>query len=314
MHIFTTDDYKLAVRKLRLKTKDSLTSSSAMFECPFHSDYHPSLSINFDTGCWNCFQCHRGGHLTKLSYLMINKSLMVLLNIKPDLSDLNEVMVEEKEQVYRRKVFHTLDIRGRFIPYYNSDRAKEYIRKRGISFNIADSMKFQYCTEAYINGTYFKDRVIIPIYDNDGNYINVEGRAIEKSDLKCLYPKSGVKPLFEWYSLNTENTLYLFEGILKMAVARSDTFFMNSSATLGSMVTDYQLSQLNKFKSVTLIRDMDDAGMVMAKKIKEKYIGNYKVWLLSSSIKDVDEIPSVLNMGVKEYREQGGFIEDIEFL
>ncbi len=123
-----------------------------------------------------------------------------------------------------------------------------------------------------------------------------------------------MKPLFEWYSLDTENTLYIFEGILKMAVARGDDFFANSSATLGSMVTDYQLSQLNKFKSVTLIRDMDDAGMIMARKIKEKYTGNYKVWLLSSSIKDVDEIPSVLNMGVKEYREQGRFIEDIEFL
>ena len=29
--------------------------------CPFHDDHNPSLSINFDTGVWNCFACNKSG-------------------------------------------------------------------------------------------------------------------------------------------------------------------------------------------------------------------------------------------------------------
>ena len=100
-----------------------------------------------------------------------------------------------------------------------------------------------------------------------------------------------------------------------MAVARTDTFFANSTTTMGCLFSDFQLKQLQQFPSITLVRDMDDAGYEMAVKLKEIYKGNLHVWYLSNpAIKDVDEIPTILNMTVKEYREQGGFGEEIEFM
>lgn len=319
MSRLNTNDYfefiKLLIRHKGLKVK-SISQDTAVIECPFHEDWNPSLSVSFSRGQYYCFQCGKGGSLSALSreYEAFGKPITVVLNKMDDWDTLNPSEPYEKPLV--RKVFSSLDIRGRFIPYYNSDKALGYIKRRGISKDVADAMQFMYCKEAYINGTHFVDRIIIPVYDEDGNYINVEGREINGSDtLKCLYPKKGIKPLYEWYRQNCAETLYLFEGLIKMAVARTDTFFANSTTTMGCLFSDFQLKQLQQFPSITLVRDMDDAGYEMAVKLKEIYKGNLHVWYLSNpAIKDVDEIPTILNMTVKEYREQGGFGEEIEFM
>jgi hypothetical protein len=293
-----------------------MNRESAMIECIFHEDWNPSLGINFVKGQYHCFQCGKGGSLSTLSKEneAFGKPITLVLNKEQDWNDLN-LEPTPTEQPLVRKIFTPLDIRGRFVPYYNSDRALDYIKRRGITKEVADLMQFMYCSEAYINGTHFVDRLIIPVFDPNGLYMNVEGRAIEKIDLKCLYPKKAIKPLYEWYKLDHTKTLYLFEGLIKMAVARTDPFFANSTTTMGCQFSDYQLNRLQEFPSITLVRDMDDAGHQMAVKLKEIFNGTLHVWNLTNIvIKDVDEIPTILTITVKQYRDSGGFIEDVEFM
>jgi hypothetical protein len=312
----TSDDYRQAVRKLGLKCKYNYNNKdSAMFTCYKHPDWTPSLSINFIDGIFHCFQCGFKGTIAWLVKEKAETNIYNFLGKTGNMSEFDSVYNEQpKEEVKVKRVF-PLDVRGTFKPYYEHESAKAYVKRRGIDESTAMAMHFQYSKETYINGTHFIDRLVIPIYDIHNTLINVEGRALNPEDpTKCLYPRSGTKPLYEWYLLSKVNTLYLFEGIIKMAVARSDPFFVNSSASLGSMVSDYQLEQLNQFKSVILIRDMDDAGIKMAKKIKEKYHGNFNVWLLGDpSLKDVDEIPSK-GITIKEFRLNGGFVPDIAYM
>ena len=321
MSRLNADDYseftKLLIRHRNLKVS-SMNREGAMVGCIFHEDWNPSLGINFAKGQYHCFQCGKGGSLSALSKESeaFGKPITLVLNKIQDWDTLNSSeQIYPTEQPLVRRIFTPLDIRGRFIPYYNSDRALAYIKRRGITKEVADRMHFQYCAEAYINGTHFVDRLIIPVFDPNGLYMNVEGRALKEGDLKCLYPKKAIKPLYNWYELDHTQTLYLFEGLIKMAVARTDPFFANSSTTMGCQFSTYQLNKLQEFSSITLVRDMDDAGLDMAKKLKQIFNGNLHVWSLTNmAIKDVDEIPTDLLTTVKQYRESGGFVEEVEFM
>jgi DNA primase len=324
----TPDDFRQTIRMLSLKTPYSFSNrESAMFECWKHKDWNPSFSINFKLGICHCFQCGYHGTINQLCKDITHKNIYQLLHIEDNYSDIYYEPPESSEDRDKRikvlrdfseeyRVVNPIDIRGRLIPYYNSERALEYLKRRGISREVADRLEVHYAPEVYMNGTRFIDRVIIPIYNEEKKWINAEGRAVNKEDpTKCLYPKNSTKPIFEWYSLDKEQPLYLFEGIIKMAVGRGDPFFKNSSATLGAKVSDYQAVQLNLFEEVILVRDSDEAGIQQAKRIKEFFTGKYSVWTLNSmEVKDCDEIPTHLNITVQEFRESGGFIPDVNFI
>lgn len=318
MPIFTPEDYREAIRKLGFKCRyDYSRAESALFQCCFHKDNKPSMGFKFTTGQYNCFSCHRSGTIRNLCYELTGRRLEQFLGIIEDVDMLNPPKTyEESNEAYVRKTVHSVDIRGNMVPCHMSNRALEYLDRRGITLDTAVKMDMKYAKEIYINGSYFTDRLLIPVYDGQQRIINVEARAIEKdAEKKCLYPFKTVKPIYDWYKLNRNEPLYLFEGLVKMAVARSDSFFTNSTSTLGSQISEYQLRQLNLFPNVILVRDMDLAGEKMATKVREGYKGNFGVWLLGDSrIKDVDEIPTDLHQTVKEYRENGGFIQDINFL
>ena len=315
----TKNQYREAVQKLHIRCDYNYTSrSSAMFHCCYHEDWSPSLSISFSKGIYHCFQCSRGGSINKLCQDIAGKNIEQVLGISEDIGSLYQTS-NRKVPIYNNEtkiIPKPIDIRGVLVSWRKSARAQEYVARRGITESIADSLKFQYVTEARINGTLFKDRVCIPIYDDLGNMINIEGRAVDPKDTtKCLYPAGSIKPIFEWYTLNKQEPLYLFEGLIKMLVARTDSFFANSSTTFGSKISDYHIEQLNMFETIIHCPDRDEAGRLQSSKLKKVYKGKLHVWLLNDyRIKDVDEIPTHLKMTMKEYREQIGFITDISYI
>lgn len=315
MPSLSADDYRKAIKILGIRCDYSYDNKdSALFHCVYHRDRSPSLGINFKKGIYSCFQCHRSGSISKLVKEQTGKSIFQLLNKFDDLEIFSTKMDEDIP--YQRVAIHSLDVRGTLQDFHQFPEAIQYLNYRGIDLKVAENMGFTFCKEAYINGTHMINRLMIPIYNDKGQLINIEGRSIDPNNKpKCLYPARSVKPIYEWYKLDKTQDLKLFEGLIKMSVARSDPYFTNSSATLGSNFTDYQISQLNTFSSVTLIRDVDSAGEKMAKKIKETYKGRLKVMITNNIlIKDVDEIPTNLHISVKEFRESGGFIEDIQFM
>lgn len=312
---------KEVVKRLGIKSDSSYASKdSGMFHCCYHDDWSPSLSINFKTAGFHCFQCGRSGSINKLSLYISSRSIGQVLGISDDLDSLipfNNPLNDATDNLDASiAIVNPVDIRGKLINWRQSEEAIEYINRRGITSNVADSMDMKYAHEVRINGTLFKNRVCIPIYDTNGDIINIEGRDIDRnSSLKCLYPRNSTKPIFEWYKLDTSNPLYLFEGLIKMAVARTDKYFNNSSTTLGSKISEYQMNQLNMFDTIVHCPDNDEAGEDQLHRLRKSYKGKLQVLRLGNlDIKDVDEIPTKLGMTVYEFRMNNGFLLDIEYL
>lgn len=51
--------------------KERGNSNNAMALCPFHDDHNPSLSVNLETGLWNCFACGEKGNASGF-YMRLN--------------------------------------------------------------------------------------------------------------------------------------------------------------------------------------------------------------------------------------------------
>jgi len=311
------DQFRQLALHIGLKSKTSFNNkTSATFFCPFHKDDTPSFSVNFDKGIYHCFGCGAGGSLRSLCRVKLGKSPEQVLGLSASdfrLSPsiyLNHFSLEDKvksDEEYENTA--SLIIKGAVREFYQSPDALAYLETRGIGKREALSMSMKYVKEAYVNGTYFKDRLLIPI-KNDllGTLVNVEARDITlKQFAKCLYPKGSIKTIYQHLILDKTQPLFIVEGLMDLAVLRSDDFFKNSSSIFGTQVTEYQYRILNTFPEIILIPDNDDPGLAAIKQIKSRLKTKLSVWKIKPNfIKDVGDIPKYRS-SVKEFREVGNF-------
>ena len=324
---YTTSDYKRTVSLLHLKGgfQGWQRSSSAMFHCPLgHSKGNtPSLKVDFVLGRWYCHSCKEGGHLSTLVRRTLHTSMPELLGIDADMETLGvQYQYVEPE---RPSEYPIVDVRGVPIPWSSSPEAMAYLDYRGILPMVATRANIQYMDEGYANGLYLDNRLMIPIYDDRGRAINWEARDVTfQHKIKCMYAKGAVKPLYEWYKLNKKKPVFLLEGLIKTLVARSDSFFANSTTSFGSAINPWQLELLNEIPYLIAILDKDpepffndklgkmvypSAGKDQGRFLRENYKGHLEIWNINHPlIKDVDEIPTKLDMTVRDFRNQGGFI------
>ena len=306
---YSENQNRQAIIKLGLRKRNDF------YFCPLHKrggEKTPSMKIDLAKGVFHCFGCKEGGSITHLVQLCKHdESLNLSKFLDGDYIRGSADIFGDNFKVYEpeKKVINPVDIRGVLVPLKDSPEALRYITTRYINYRVAQSAGAGYASEIYINGTPFIERATFPIYDHNKRIINVEGRDITfKHKLKCLYPKKANKPLYEYYKLDTNKTLYLVEGLIKMLVLRGDSTFANSSTTFGSRVSPYQLDLLKPFEDIVVIPDNDPAGREYADFIKKEFPGKVRVLKIdSTTIKDVDEIPKKSGMSICEWREQGFF-------
>lgn len=295
----------VVVSQLNLKSKGRIprTASWVMFHCPFHKDENPSFGINYDKGIYNCFSCGRHGNIEGLYYDLTGHSLNSFLGIKKadkfsSFSHQSQTPIERPEhKAAKKNVYLNFDSTQLTSALENKD-CVEYLRKRGISLELARSSGFLYADDTYINGTRFKHRICIPVYEN-GVLQTIEGRRLSADDFgpKVLYPKNTtVNTLYDIDNLDKNSTLYGVEGLMDLFVLRSCSEFKNSTSIFGANVTDRQLSLLREFKEFVYLPDNDDAGIATVKKMYDSGLQNTYILKVPESlngmnVKDVGDIP-----------------------
>lgn len=297
-----------AISLLNLKTKKNITPSTneVMVSCPLHGvDKTPSMGIDLKKGIYNCFACGAHGTIESLYRTLTGNSLLKTLGVNSD-SFSNYARNPLKVNFYENFEKAELSLKSVYLNYNPKDiisinqskEGLEYVRGRGISPKVAQSMKMGYVEESRINGTYFKRRLVIPIYENQ-KLISIEGRRVfrEDPDPKVLYPKNcTVNTLYDIDLLDKEEPLYACEGLMDLAVLRGNDFFKNSSAIFGANLTKRQINLFSQFKKVIYINDRDGAGRKTLDIMKDSGLDNlYNLPLPSSingiEIKDIGDIP-----------------------
>lgn len=304
-----------AISLLNLKTKTHINQSTREVAvcCPIHGvDKTPSFFIDLDKGLCHCFSCNWSGNIEKLYRTLTGQSLYKALGYNNDsFSSFARTPLKfnfyanlERAETALKSVYINYDPKA--LVDIEGTPAEEYIKGRGISLKVAHSLKMKYCEETRINGTLFKRRLIIPVYE-DNKLLSFEGRRVysEDPDPKVLYPKNcTVNTLFDIDNLNKTQPLYACEGLMDLAVLRECEYFKNSTSIFGANLTKRQIELFKQFPKIIYINDLDEAGERTLEALKVSDIPNvYKLVLPKEvngvKIKDIGDIPKA-HIGVSD--------------
>lgn len=328
---------------LRLGISKNVKHHTTMGHCPYHTDKHPSFSVDIDRALYHCFSCGCSGKLRGLfkdiTGHTINKELGIKWEAQGEAEFVNPFKESAKEDLSTPPDVH-IALDGAFVPVDKDPDVCKYLLGRCIPVSVAKSMKMSFATMARSFDTfepdnkdqmvYFTKRLVIPIYEK-GKLLSCEGRDIygkeyyynmlrrkgmnpdEHDYKKCIYPRgASTSTLYDIDKLDRTKRLYFVEGIMDLAVLRSDTFFTarNSSAVFGASITERQKYFLKQF-DFTYIIDNDLAGWLSLRRLMEslKESPIKRDWKFvvppfeSKGVKDVGDVPVKAGVTIEQCRK-----------
>ena len=328
---------------LRLDISKSVKHNSIMGHCPFHTDKHPSFSVDLDRALCHCFSCGYNGKLRGLFREITGHSINKELGIKWEAQD-EATFVNPFKETVKEDLSATPDVHialdGAFIPVDKDPDVCKYLMKRCIPVSVAKSMRMSFATMARSFDTfepnnkdqmvYFTKRLVIPIYER-GKLLSCEGRDIygkeyyynmlrrkgmnpdEHEYKKCIYPRgASTSTLYDIDKLDSSRRLYFVEGIMDLAVLRTDSFFntKNSTAVFGASISERQRYFLKQF-DFTYVIDNDLAGWLSLRRLMEslKEAPVKRDWKFvvppfhDQGVKDVGDIPVKTGKTIEQCRK-----------
>jgi DNA primase len=278
--------------------------------CPFHQEKTASFSVNREKQIFHCFGCHTGGDIFR--FLMLQEAISFPEAVRKLAQTLNidlPVELDPKSLDEKRKRQAAWEINDLAKNFYNyvllnhkiAQPARDYLVKRGISHDIAQSFELGYapprwdslalylqkkhgidyekmlelglCAVNKSGRRYdrFRHRLIFPIINETGKTIGFGGRALDETD----NPKYLNSPETKYF--NKGQTLYglhlarqgirekgfaiVMEGYMDVVTAHF-AGIKNAVASLGTSLTLEQGKLLMRYTTdVILAYDSDQAGI-----------------------------------------------------
>jgi DNA primase len=272
--------------------------------CPFHSEKTPSFSLNAEKQVWHCYGCDAGGDLIKfvqryenVDFLSALRMLAARAGVTIDESPDARRRRSEREAIYEANAV----AQAHFAARLRADAgARQYLHRRGIADETAEKFGIGYADDAWDgcvaalrkagvdlglaeraglvrarpqgDGYYdfFRDRLMLPIYNLTGEVIAFGGRTLGDETPKYINTSntSAYTKGRHVYALNlarraasSEGALIVVEGYLD-AIALHQAGFTNAVASLGTAFTPEQARELRRVATnIFLCFDGDAAGV-----------------------------------------------------
>jgi len=270
--------------------------------CPFHSEKSPSFTVSQSKQFYHCFGC--GAHGTAISFVMEHAG-MGFVDAVEELARGIGVEVPREAQIpgqVQHKVAPDLyELMQAATRYYReqlkqSTRAIDYLKRRGLSGEIAARFGIGYAPEAWQNLTgitdsyqdsslvetgmviegdsgkrydRFRDRIMFPIVNVRGQVIGFGGRILDSGEPKYLNSPETV--LFEkghelygllqaQKAIRAHQQVVVVEGYMDV-VALAQHGVEYAVATLGTATTPFHVQKLLRIaEQVVFCFDGDAAG------------------------------------------------------
>ncbi len=272
--------------------------------CPFHGEKTPSFTVSQQKQFYHCFGC--GAHGTALSFIMEYERLDFVdavetlaadyqLEVPREAGNFSAQNKDDKLALYS-KLEQASDVYASQLK--SSERAIDYLKKRGLSGDIAKTFGIGYSPDSWdfilkqlgksaedikhllkagllieksANKQYdrFRDRIMFPIRDRRGRVIGFGGRILDQGEPKYL--NSPETPVFhkgsELYGLYEARQavrnlarIVIVEGYMDV-VALAQHGVPYAVATLGTATSSEQISRLFRVvPEIIFCYDGDAAG------------------------------------------------------
>lgn len=295
--------------------------------CPFHKEKTPSFSVNPSLGIYKCFGCGEGGDAISFIMKTQNKEFMQVITelaekfglempAKLQKSDNKGLKEDMMKACQKAAEFYNLKLLKDKTP--ETTKVLDYLLNRGITKEIIEKYTLGVASKAYDEfykkfkdefsdevlekaglilktkegDKYidrFRNRVIIPIQNEFGDYVAFGARAIEKDQMpkylnssdSLIYNKS--KLLYGLYtakdSIKELDSVVLMEGYFDVISAQAHGI-ENAVASCGTALTSEHIKLLSRYtpsRKIYLSFDTDSAGQKATQRnaelIKEAFLG-----------------------------------------
>lgn len=299
--------------------------------CPFHKEKTPSFSVNPALGIYKCFGCGAGGDAITFIMKTQNKEFIEVIREYAEKLGLELPKTFHKSESKELKD-EMIRACAKAAEFYNlrllMDKEPEtlhvldYLKNRGITKEIVEKYTLGIAPKAYAmfykkfrhdfseevmekagliiktrEGEYidrFRNRAIIPIRNEFGEYVAFGARAVEKDQMpkylnssdSLIYNKS--KILYGLYTakdaIKNEDSVVLMEGYFDVISAQAHGI-ENAVASCGTALTPDHIKLLSRYtpsRKIYLSFDTDSAGQKATNRnaalIKEAFsgLGNIK--------------------------------------
>lgn len=298
--------------------------------CPFHNDSKPSMSVSPAKGIYHCFSCGVGGDALNFLVRIQNREYKDVIfeladkfgiELPKKFTSSNETKTQKAEMLKaceKAAKFYNLQLKTA----QDANKATSALKKRDITDEIIEKFTLGWAPNKYDtlykelskefkedilekaglilksnNGGWidrFRNRIIIPIQNENGEYVAFGARAVDKdqnpkylnSSDSLIYNKS--KILFGLNSakdsIKSEDSVIIMEGYFDVISAQANGV-ENAVASCGTAMTAEHvklLSRYTKSRRIFLSFDTDNAGINATKRgsqvIKETLatLGNVK--------------------------------------
>ena len=280
--------------------------------CPFHSEKTPSFNVNPQKQFYHCFGCGASGDALKfimaydgLPFVDAVEQLASMYGMEVPYEKRSQQKVEQqRQQQDLYEVMHSVTkyYRHQLRDHPQAKRAKDYLKQRGLSAEIAKTFVIGYAPDEWQNlqpalkadkeltqqlieagmlikneagriYDRFRDRIMFPIRDIRGRVIAFGGRILGEGQPKYL--NSPETPIFhKSYTLyglyemkqarQNFDHIIVVEGYMDV-VALAQFGVRNAVATLGTATTIGHLELLfRQVNEIVFCFDGDEAGIKAA--------------------------------------------------
>ena len=219
-----------------------------MYWSPFISHHKPKLQVNIDTGKWHCWVSNNGGH----NLFQLLKKLKVSRKYYQELESL--VGKTKYYNISKEKIEKNLSLPNEFIPLWNgAERSPEYrnamsyLKRRGITKSEIIKYGIGYCEDGL-----YRQRIIIPSFDDDNTLNYFVGRCYYKTNMKYKNPPVskgivGFESMIDW-----SQPIVLCEGVFDAIAVRR-----NAIPLFGKTIPPLLMKKLVEYrvKSLYLLLD-----------------------------------------------------------
>ena len=319
--------------------------------CPFHNEKTPSFIVSPQKGIFKCFGCGKGGDVISFlieikgeSYIDVIRDLARQFNIELPKSNANY----EKNKNKRERIIEALGAAQKMftknlLEHSSAKTAYSYLMNRGITEEIIKKYGLGYSLNSYDVVTKglseygedilveaglivkrdnqenayfdrFRDRLMIPIFDEKGNVVGFGSRTLKKDDDgpkyinspdSYIYNKSKILYGFNFAanSIRTNDSVLIMEGYFDVITAQANGV-ENAVATCGTALTPEHVKLISRYcpsRKIYLAFDTDKAGQNAtnrgAEVIKQQLsnLGDIKQYSDMGAVASFDEINSGLS-------------------
>lgn len=290
--------------------------------CPFHDDKKPSLSISEEKGLYHCFSCKAGGNLITFVKEFKNVSSGEAIKDICDFFDIKIELKALSVKDNTKKISQLIKLNSIIAKLYNkvliegksSQKAIQYLKDRGFTrkdiidneiglapeswdflvkfidqrnLNLGHSEEMGLIKKKEKNHSYFdffRNRIIFPIKNRQGNIIAFAGRSLNNEEPKYLNSKES-QIFSKRKILYGSNKFSLLKGkkpkFVYIVEGYTDVLMMNKIginnvvASMGTSLTNEHANEIRKLSDrVVLIFDSDEAGLNASFKSIEPLFGN----------------------------------------